>query len=123
VAVLLDTNILIDHLRNRPAAVLLLTGLPQKPAASVVTLAELISRARSRREETQIASLKQWIRFLDIDAAIAERAGQFMKHYGASHNIDDFDALIAATAEHHGLKLLTLNTKHFPMFAKLRTAY
>jgi predicted nucleic acid-binding protein len=123
VAVLLDTNILIDHLRNRPAAVSLLTGLPQKPSASVLTLSELLSGARSGREETQIASLKQWIRFLDIDAAIAERAGQFIKHYRGSHGIDDFDALIAATAEQYGLRLLTLNTKHFPMFAKLRPAY
>jgi len=32
-------------------------------------------------------------------------------------------AYIAATAEHHGLKLATLNVKHFPMFPKLKRAY
>ncbi len=40
-----------------------------------------------------------------------------------SHGLDDIDALIAATAEHHGLRLATLNVKHFPMFPKLRRAY
>ena len=33
------------------------------------------------------------------------------------------DAIIAATAEHHGLRLATLNVKHFPMFPKLKRAY
>ena len=31
--------------------------------------------------------------------------------------------LIAATAEHHGLDLATLNVKHFPMFKRLKAAY
>ena len=40
-----------------------------------------------------------------------------------SHGIDIPDAIIAATAEHHGLRLATLNVKHFPMFPKLKRAY
>jgi predicted nucleic acid-binding protein len=40
-----------------------------------------------------------------------------------SHGIDIPDAIIAATAEHHGLKLATLNVRHFPMFRKLKPAY
>ena len=30
---------------------------------------------------------------------------------------------VAATAEHHGLELATLNVKHFPMFKRLKAAY
>ena len=57
------------------------------------------------------------------DRAIAARAGVFVRLYGGSHSIDDPDAIIAATAEHHGLRLATLNVKHFPMFPKLKRAY
>ena len=46
-----------------------------------------------------------------------------MRHFHKSHGIDIPDALIAATAEHHELRLATLNVKHFPMFPKLRRAY
>jgi predicted nucleic acid-binding protein len=43
--------------------------------------------------------------------------------FAPSHGLDDVDAIIAATAEHHGLRLATLNVKHFPMFPKLKRAY
>lgn len=46
-----------------------------------------------------------------------------MRHFAPSHGLDDLDAIIAATAEHHGLELATLNTKHFPMFRRLKRAY
>ena len=120
---LLDTNVLIDYTRGRAAAVALLEGLPVAPSASVVTLMELLEGARSQRETTEIKLLQRTINFLTVSPEIAERAGEFLKHYRASHGIDTPDALIAATAEHHGLKLATLNVKHFPMFAKLKAPY
>jgi predicted nucleic acid-binding protein len=79
--------------------------------------------ARNRREEERIAQLEDIVQFLPITLEIARRAGEFTKHYRPSHGIDDADALIAATAEHHKLPLATLNVKHFPMFPKLKRAY
>jgi predicted nucleic acid-binding protein len=38
--------------------------------------------------------------------------------YAPSHGLDDIDALTAATAGHHGLRLATRNAKHFPMFSE-----
>ena len=122
-AVLLDTNIIIDHMRGLPKAVRFVQALTGKPSASVATIAELFAGADSRTEEERIHALQAWVRFLDVDARIAENAGQLMKHYQAAHGLDDLDALIAATAEHHGLPLATLNVKHFPMFKKLKAAY
>lgn len=46
-----------------------------------------------------------------------------MKHYRASHGLVDVHALTAATAEHHRLKLATLNVKHCPMLKGLKRAY
>ena len=37
--------------------------------------------------------------------------------------LDFPDAVIAATAMHHGLELVTLNLKHFPMFPDLQRPY
>jgi predicted nucleic acid-binding protein len=40
-----------------------------------------------------------------------------------SHSVEATDAIIAATAEHHGLELATHNVKRLPMFPRLRPAY
>ena len=63
------------------------------------------------------------LRLYSVDKKIAEAAGRLVKHYQPSHGLDDIDALIAATAEAHGLKLATVNVKHFPMFPRLKPAY
>ena len=121
--VCLDTNVLIDYLRNVGEASNFLENLPKRPAASVITITELIVGAKSSRDEQRIARLENIVLFLPVTIEIARRAGQFTKHYRASHGIDDADALIAATAEQHKLPLATLNVKHFPMFPKLKRAY
>ena len=46
-------------------------------------------------------------------SAIAGRLHR--RQYHKSHNISLADALIAATAEQYQAKLVTLNSKHFPM--------
>lgn len=121
--VLLDTNIIVDYLRHRAAALGFVEALNSKPRVSVVSVAELFSSARSRREEDLIDGLLEVTIVLPVTHEIAKRAGQAIKHYQRSHGLDDFDALIAATAEHHGLALATLNVKHFPMLDGLKRAY
>ncbi len=98
-------------------------GLSMRPSISVVSITELYAGARSVAEEDRIARLLSGMRALPVTADIARSAGQLSKHYRASHGVDDFDALIAATAEHHGLALATLNVKHFPMFPRLAAPY
>ena len=121
--ILVDTNILIDFLRGSSAAVAWLDALDERPAISAISVLELYAGARSQRDERDIIALREQLSCLPIGEEIAERAGAIMRHYRMSHGIDIPDALIAATAEHHGLKLATLNVKHFPMFRKLKPAY
>jgi predicted nucleic acid-binding protein len=120
---LLDTTVLVDILRKNAAALAWLRSTTGKAAVSVISLTELYAGARSRREEQEVLALERSFRILTVDRDIAVRAGAFVRLYGTSHNIDDPDALIAATAEHHGLGLATLNAKHFPMFPKLKRPY
>jgi predicted nucleic acid-binding protein len=47
--VLLDTDVLIDYLRDYPAAVVYLESLPQPLLVSAITVAELYSGVRELR--------------------------------------------------------------------------
>jgi predicted nucleic acid-binding protein len=120
---LLDSNILIDLLRGRAEAKRFIQSLSKRPSTSVICAMELLAGARSRAEERSIDKLFQHAPPFDVTDPIARRAGQFLKHYRNSHGVTDPDALIAATAEHHGLVLATRNVKHFPMFPELVAAY
>lgn len=121
--VLLDTNVVIDFLRGLDAANSLFRALQRPPGVSAVTLTEIIAGLATRREEAAAGAFFADVNLIAIIPDIARRAGVFVRHYGASHAVDIPDALIAATAEHHGLKLATLNVKHFPMIPKLKRAY
>ena len=120
---LLDSNVVIDLLRGSERAADFIGRCGAKPSLSVVSITELYAGALSVREERQIERIVRSSNVLPVTLEIARSAGQHVKHYQASNALDDFDALIAATAEHHGLPLATLNVKHFPMFPKLKPAY
>jgi predicted nucleic acid-binding protein len=123
VTVILDTSVLVDYFRKKPAAVQFLRDLKGKPSISVVSIQELFAGASSARDEASIdASLPGW-NVVPVTTPIARSAGQHMRHFAPAHGLDELDALIAATAEHHRLDLATLNVKHFPMFGKLKRAY
>lgn len=114
---LLDSNILILYLRNRPEAVALCDTLARQGilACSVVTVLEVQAGARPH-EETKTNALLRSLRAYDVTYAIANLAGKYIRTYRAQGITLDFaDSLIAATAVIHGLTLVTTNTKHFPM--------
>ena len=121
--ILIDTYIIIEVLRKSSAAIAWFTALEDHPAISAISILELYAGVRSQRDERDIVSVLAQLTCLPIGQEIGERAGSIMRHFHKSHGIDISDALIAATAEHYGLKLATLNVKHFPMFAKLKRAF
>jgi predicted nucleic acid-binding protein len=121
--ILIDTNVIIEFLRQNASAVAWFDARSERPAVSAVSVLELYAGARSQRDARDIVALRQQLVCLPISEEIGERAGALMRHFQKSHGIDIPDAIIAATAEHHGLRLATLNVKHFPMFPKLKRAY
>lgn len=123
VSLLFDTNILIEYLRGSKDALQLLEAQTEAPGISVASVFELYAGVANRREEQQIEHMLSQARLLPVTDEIARRAGVFVRVYQPSHSVEAIDAIIAATAEHHGLKLATLNVKHFPMFPKLKRAY
>ena len=113
---LLDTDILIDHLRGVSEAKDLLMELAATgtPAISVITVAEIEAGTRDPERE-QVENLLSSLPGLPIDVAIARKAGHYRTQYAKTHGVLLPDALIAATAAMHGCKLYTLNSKHYPM--------
>jgi predicted nucleic acid-binding protein len=55
---------------------------------------------------------------INITKDSGKLAGSFLKKYQKSHNVQNADALIAAIVKTNGLKLWTLNRKHYPMMQK-----
>jgi predicted nucleic acid-binding protein len=50
-----------------------------------------------------------------LDALIADLGGEFIRRYRAQGiTLDKPDAIIAATAIHHDLVLVTYNSRHYP---------
>jgi len=116
-SILVDTNILIDHLRGRPAATDFLKSLIKdeiKLSCSVITRIELLAGMRFG-EGKQINTLLKIFDELPVDNAIAEIAGKYMNEFMKSHALTTADAIIAATVKKYGSTLYTLNIKHFPM--------
>lgn len=124
--VLVDTSIIVDHLRDDRRAVDLLTGLvgrEERLWAATPTRTEIIAGLRPR-ELTPMQTLFSVMSWVDITTEIADAAGELARRYHASHRgIDTVDYLIAAAAQSVDATLLTLNVRHFPMVPDLEPAY
>lgn len=124
--ILVDSDVLIAHLRGLPAATDWLRASRQTSgplATSAVSVAEVAGGMRSG-ERAEVWRLFDALRIEPVTELIARRAGEFMRAHRRSHTaIGLGDYLIAATADTGGLELATLNVKHFPMFKGLRPPF
>ncbi|MCC6618449.1 MAG: type II toxin-antitoxin system VapC family toxin [Chloroflexi bacterium] len=121
-----DTSVLIDFLRGDSRATQLLESRVQAGDelwGVVVTRAELLAGMRSA-ERTRTRRLLDVLAWVEIDIALADRAGDLARRYARSHpGIETADYLIAAGTEFIGASLLTTNVRHYPMFTGLAPAY
>jgi len=122
-SLLLDACIIIDALRMRLPAMSLIRSQTSPLHISVIALLEVRISERGDREREALDAIIAGSVIQDVTLETAELAGDFMRRYRRSHAIDMADALIAATARQHGLRLATLNVKHFPMLPGLAAAY
>ncbi len=116
-SILVDTDVLIEYLRNNEKIVKRLQDVYKKEKRlcfSPVTRAEIVAGLR-RGEEEIAAKLFGLMECLKIDDQIGHKAGEYMKAYRASHSTEIADALVAATAHLNEVSLWTLNKHHYPM--------
>jgi len=120
--ILVDSDVLIEHLRGRTAARDWLVSARQSSgplAISVVSLTEIAGGMRQPQTREVMRLLGSMQRF-EVTEQVAWRAATFMQKYRRSHSgIGLGDYLIAATALAEGLELATLNISHYPMFPEL----
>ncbi len=118
--VLLDTNIVIELWKNNPQTTTHLNSLaPSGIFISVTTQAELIVGALNRADLRMILQNLRLLEILPLEPAIGTLAIELLTAYTLSQRLKLADALIAATALHHGLPLYTLNKKDFRYIAGL----
>lgn len=119
----LDTTVLIDHLRSVPGAVSHLDSIAEQPACSEVTRIEVLTGLRSG-ERSRAQALLKLVEWVPLDERIAVHAGELGRRFRASHpGLDLADLVIAATAIALGAQVATANVKHFPMFPGLEPPY
>lgn len=114
---LIDSDVVIWHLRGNEAVVQQLVDLSRRGRVglSVITRAEVIQGMRESERDGTFLFLDA-CETLDIGAEIANRAGEIVRSF-RSRGLTLLlpDALIAATALHWRIPLLTCNPRHFPM--------
>lgn len=124
--IILDTSVLIDHLRGNAgarAALLRVTDTGERLAASVLTKVEVLGGTRPA-EVPSTRRLLDSLEMVPVDDELAEQAGQLANRYLRSHpGVDPVDYVIAATAQRFEAALWTRNLKHFPMFRGLASPY
>ena len=121
---LIDTNVISELARPKPdAAVLDWFGNTPDEALflSVLTLGEIRKGVEKllepqRREKLRLwleHDLREWFgpRILPIGPEVADHWGRLLAQAGRP--VSAIDSLLAATALHHDLRLVTRNTKDF----------
>ena len=120
---LLDTDVLIDFLRGNKHAISYFRTNYEFICFSAITVAEIFSGIRGKKEETEVQRLFAIFPIIETTKEIGQEAGKLVKTYRPSHSVEIPDAIIAATCLKSNLELVTLNIKHYPMFRNLQPPY
>lgn len=122
---LLDTNIIVDHLRGKK--IINQKVLEGGAGISIITLAELLYGARrSQDPEKSLSKLRGFLEKLNLEAINLDEKIVFefskvkINLEKAGERLEDFDLLIGATALILNLTLVTGNLKHFQKIPHLK---
>jgi predicted nucleic acid-binding protein len=116
--ILVDSDILIEVSRGQDSSIVSrwieLSTSDALILFSPISAAELWARARPAEYEN-LEALFEALLCVPVDAAVGRRAGDYLRRYRKTHNIEFGDALIAASAVASSATLWTRNRKHYPM--------
>jgi len=107
--VVIDSVILIDHFNSLEPATKYLEQVGESASITAITRAEVLTGFDSA-DVPLASSLLNRFRLIVIDGPVADLAAQLRRE----HRWKLPDALQAAAARQHGLRLATRNTRDFP---------
>ena len=120
----LDTNVISETVRRAPERSVIewLESIPADALhVSVLTLGEIRRGVEGLADRKRKEKLRSWLehqlpawfagRVLAIDSAVADRWGRLLAQVGRP--VPSIDSLLAATALHHDLRLVTRNARDF----------
>ncbi|MDO8412182.1 MAG: type II toxin-antitoxin system VapC family toxin [Gallionellaceae bacterium] len=121
---LLDTNVISELVRPKPAKAVLawFENIPSEALhISALTLGEIRKGVEQMPDGARREKLRLWLehelidwfgtRILLVDIPVADRWGRLVAQIGRP--VPSIDSLLAATALHHELRLVTRNQKDF----------
>jgi predicted nucleic acid-binding protein len=124
VSYLLDTNVISELVRPKPTKAVLawFENIPSEALnISVLTLGEIRKGVEHMPDGARLEKLRLWLehdlaewfgsRVLPVDIPVADRWGRLLAQMGRP--VPSIDSLLAATALHHELRLVTRNQKDF----------
>lgn len=119
--ILIDTDVIIDHLRGFEDSKKLLKEVELGNFLayfSAITEAELYSGQRMgvRSERRKMDRLLKIMHRIDVNSEVARKAGEIRRKYG----VELPNAIIAATAFIIRAELVTRNTKHYKSIKKIK---
>ncbi len=115
---LLDADVLIGHLLQRPDSVALLKTLARgghELGVASITVLEIYVGIRPE-EEKRTRAILEGLRVYPLDGKIAQMAGDYIRDYRRRNlKLSIPDAIVAATAVANHLIVVTYNSAHYPM--------
>jgi len=116
---LLDTSVLIDHLRKyKPATEFLETAFSSGVSVTISTVTEMELCAGKNMENTAIEEdvlkFMKLFKSLPVTSNIARQAGRLLRRH-RHQGLTPIDAIIASTAMEYNANLITRNIRHFRM--------
>lgn len=119
--ILLDTDVMIDVLRNYDPALSWLRSLGAEPVGlpGVVAM-ELLQGCRDGREQRRVQNTIRPYALHWPTLADCTRAYDSFAKYRLSHHLGLLDSLIAETAAGLGVPLATFNDKHYRVIGSLQ---
>jgi len=119
---LIDSSIVIDHLRGHPEARQFLQDCQRHGdlTSHAVVVAEVLAGARNRADQDQIERVFASFRITQISEVDSTESIRLLTRHRLASGVGWLDCLIAATALRLAEPVATLNVRHFSVFSGLQ---
>ena len=119
--VLLDTDVMVDLLRQYPPAVEWVTARGEPIVLPGYVVMELIQGCKNKTEQERLERTLSGHAIAWLSPQVCDEALSVFARYYLSHSVGIFDALIGQLAVSLNEPLYTFNQKHYAVIPNLRT--